>query len=225
MYIIALFLSFSVFLLLLTEYQNNRRRFKTSSIIQTAPAIAKMIASSLFVAYFYCFSPKLDLFGQSILLALVFSWLGDLLLIPKSKNQYFLLGIAAFALAHIAFSFAFLQLAISPLLLISSVMLSLIIGTFVYLWLKPHLHKQYKIMVPAYLLIIIVMLIIGISSGGSNQYYWIVAGSLLFAVSDLFVARNRFIQPAFINRLIGLPMYYLAQMMLGYGAINIITMR
>jgi hypothetical protein len=33
-------------------------------------------------------------------------------------------------------------------------------------------------------------------------------------VSDLFVARDRFVQPGFVNRLLGLPLYYAAQAML-----------
>jgi uncharacterized membrane protein YhhN len=39
-------------------------------------------------------------------------------------------------------------------------------------------------------------------------------GALLFYVSDLAVARNRFVAPGFANRAWGLPAYYAGQMLL-----------
>ena len=38
-----------------------------------------------------------------------------------------------------------------------------------------------------------------------------LAAALLFYASDFFVARDRFVRPGFVNRLIGLPLYYAAQ--------------
>jgi uncharacterized membrane protein YhhN len=39
-------------------------------------------------------------------------------------------------------------------------------------------------------------------------------GALLFYGSDLFVARDRFAAPGAVNRLLGLPLYYAAQVLL-----------
>jgi uncharacterized membrane protein YhhN len=39
-------------------------------------------------------------------------------------------------------------------------------------------------------------------------------GALFFYISDLCVARHRFVQPAFENRLVGLSFYYAGQFML-----------
>jgi uncharacterized membrane protein YhhN len=39
-------------------------------------------------------------------------------------------------------------------------------------------------------------------------------GALLFYGSDLFVARDRFVAPGAVNRLLGLPLYYAAQVLL-----------
>lgn len=41
-------------------------------------------------------------------------------------------------------------------------------------------------------------------------------GAFSFYLSDVFVARQRFVQPAFLNRLIGLPLYYLGQFQIAY---------
>ncbi len=37
---------------------------------------------------------------------------------------------------------------------------------------------------------------------------------MLFYLSDLFVARERFVTSAFVNRLVGLPLYYGGQVLL-----------
>jgi uncharacterized membrane protein YhhN len=45
----------------------------------------------------------------------------------------------------------------------------------------------------------------------------IFAGALCFYISDLFVARNRFVQRQFLNRAIGLPLYYAGQFLLAFS--------
>ena len=43
-------------------------------------------------------------------------------------------------------------------------------------------------------------------------------GAFSFYLSDVFVARQRFVQPSLSNRLIGLPLYYLSQFKIDYTA-------
>jgi hypothetical protein len=45
----------------------------------------------------------------------------------------------------------------------------------------------------------------------------ILTGSLCFYLSDLFVARHRFIKEEYRNRLLGLPLYYAGQFMLAFS--------
>jgi uncharacterized membrane protein YhhN len=42
-------------------------------------------------------------------------------------------------------------------------------------------------------------------------------GALCFYFSDLFVARDRFVKKQFINRLAGLPLYYLGQFLIAFS--------
>jgi len=42
-------------------------------------------------------------------------------------------------------------------------------------------------------------------------------GASLFFVSDLAVARDRFVARAFVNRLWGLPAYYIAQLLVAWA--------
>ncbi|TFG38533.1 MAG: hypothetical protein E4H39_00070 [Syntrophobacterales bacterium] len=45
----------------------------------------------------------------------------------------------------------------------------------------------------------------------------IFVGALCFYFSDIFVARDRFFRKEFLNRLIGLPLYYLGQFLLAFS--------
>ncbi|HDP24776.1 MAG TPA: lysoplasmalogenase, partial [Deltaproteobacteria bacterium] len=38
-----------------------------------------------------------------------------------------------------------------------------------------------------------------------------------FYISDIFVARNRFVKQEFINRALGLPLYYLGQFLIAFS--------
>ena len=49
---------------------------------------------------------------------------------------------------------------------------------------------------------------------GAGSTPLILGGALAFYLSDLSVARDRFIREAFVNRLWGLPLYYGAQLLL-----------
>ena len=45
----------------------------------------------------------------------------------------------------------------------------------------------------------------------------VLGGALSFYFSDIFVARDRFLKNQFLNRLIGLPLYYLGQFLLAFS--------
>jgi uncharacterized membrane protein YhhN len=73
-----------------------------------------------------------------------------------------------------------------------------------------------------YVIIITLMVAGAWSVFGSVHLAWegrllVFVGALGFYVSDVFVARNRFIKPEFLNRLIGLPLYYGGQFLLAFS--------
>ena len=45
----------------------------------------------------------------------------------------------------------------------------------------------------------------------------VFVGAVSFYLSDVFVARDRFLKSEFVNRLIGLPMYYCGQFLLAFS--------
>jgi uncharacterized membrane protein YhhN len=76
---------------------------------------------------------------------------------------------------------------------------------------------------PVWLYVIAISLMMAMSVGAYaiDRNWLIPLGALLFLLSDLAVARDRFIAPGFANRAWGLPVYFCAQMVLaasvGYG--------
>lgn len=178
---------------------------------------AKLAASLAFVGFAWDVGAWQSTYGQILFIGLVLSLFGDVLLAMKGHKKWFQLGIAAFLLAHVFYAFAFTStgFASAKLPLVAPVVLIFMIITG--LWLRQHLQGIFKIAVPAYLLAIGLMLVFAWCNQAGSAWWWIVTGATLFAVSDLFVARNRFIQADIKNRIIGLPIYYVAQIMLAYS--------
>jgi uncharacterized membrane protein YhhN len=155
-----------------------------------------------------------DTYAWLILVGLVLGLVGDVCLIPKSQ-QWFLFGLVAFLLGHVAYTAAFFSLAnllTAPRLVIA------LIGLFagvVLVGLWPRLGA-FRLPVLAYLLVISLMVV------GSLAVYTDEAlprtfrravglGALAFYFSDLAVALDRFGRMAWKNAYWGLPLYYLGQ--------------
>jgi uncharacterized membrane protein YhhN len=167
-------------------------------------ALGKLGASGSFVALAGSLRPH-DRFGLAVLAALVLSLLGDALLLSARKPA-FLAGLVAFLLAHVAYVVAFAPLSRpSPLVLAAN----LAVTAGVVRWLWPH-AGELRVPVLAYAAVIAAMLwlALGVPRGA------IQAGAALFWLSDLTVARDRFVRESFANRLVGLPLYYAGQLLL-----------
>ena len=178
---------------------------------------AKLAASLAFVGFAWDLGAWETHYGKVLLIGLVLSLLGDVLLAMKGHKKWFLLGIGAFLLAHVFYTFAFAQTGFETARLPLVAPIVLIFLTVTALWLRKHLQGIFIVAVPAYLLAIGVMLVFAWCNQSMTAYWWITSGATLFALSDLFVARNRFVQPAISNRVIGLPIYYVAQLILAYS--------
>lgn len=178
-------------------------------------ALLKMAASTGFLAIAIAAGALHHPYGRAVLAALVFSWWGDLFLI-SGKESIFLMGLAAFLAGHLAFSAAFLIHGVSPRWFAAGLVLVLVAGALDLRWLNPHLGGV-RYPVYAYTAVISLMLALAIGTGGNGAARWIVVGALLFYLSDLFVARQKFVTSSVWNPRIGLPTYYAAQMILAWS--------
>ncbi len=172
-----------------------------------ARAALKILASCGFVALGALSAH--DRFGFLILIGLCLSAVGDALLLSAAERA-FLAGVGAFLLAHLAYVGAFAPLArISP----AAAAILAAVAAAVMTWLWRRLGPM-RIPVLVYTAVISVMLLLGVGTA-RPLVLW---GALLFYLSDLTVARDRFVQPGLANRLVGLPMYYAGQVLLALAA-------
>lgn len=178
-------------------------------------AWCKMAASTGFLAIALAAGAWQHPYGRTILIALVFCWWGDLLLTSDRKNL-FLLGLGAFLLGHLVYSAAFLQQGVSGPVTTVGALLALAVSLVVVRWLDPHLGGL-RYPVYAYIVVISIMLALAIGTWGKGATRWIALGAVLFFVSDLFVARQKFLIQSPWNPLIGLPTYYAAQVLLAWS--------
>jgi uncharacterized membrane protein YhhN len=89
---------------------------------------------------------------------------------------------------------------------------------FTLRWLQPHLPPDMRVPVRVYMLVIAVMVAAAVGTSVATGDLRIAAGAIAFAISDLSVARERFVRPSFGNLLWGLPLYYTAQVVFAFAS-------
>ncbi len=155
-----------------------------------------------------------------ILVGLIFCLGGDVFLaLPQPKM--FLLGLVSFLVGHVFYALSFFMMAKIGLWSWGGCLATIVVSGGIYIWLKPHLGSM-KQPVMAYVIVISIMVIGACSilgDTGLSQYGRIMVfiGALSFYFSDIFVARDRFLKNEFLNRLIGLPLYYVGQFLLAFS--------
>jgi len=182
-----------------------------------ARGAAKMSAASAFVAMALACGALDSTFGQIMLAGFVLCWIGDACLLSSGHSTGFLLGIAAFLLGHVAYAVAFHRLGLDPAGLAIGAVVMAGFGFAMIRWLRPHLPYDFRIPVWSYLGVISLMVVASIGAAGAGASPLFVVGAVAFAISDVFVARERFVQTGFVNAGVGLPLYFGSQMLLAYS--------
>lgn len=176
---------------------------------------------------FYLLSKKPSTtFDYKILFALLFSTIGDILLMPVV--DYFLGGLMGFLIAHIFYISAFLSEKKTPLKSIDNWKKAiLVIGIITYfsllLLLYPKLDSLVlQIAIIVYASILLSLLIISIIRAPKNPKSsdLIVIGAFLFLLSDGMIALNKFVFPIPAEALFIMGTYTLAQALLVYGSLS-----
>ena len=160
-------------------------------------------------------------YGAAIVAGLCLSWFGDVFLIPKSE-AIFKLGLVSFLLGHVAYSYAFFaRIGVDMDVLPVAAAPPAIVALGVCFWLLPHVPSPMLGPVLAYIAVITTMVAASIAVFlGSAGSVYIPTAAVVFFVSDLCVARQKFVAPSLINRLIGLPLYYGSQLVFAYSILH-----
>ena len=135
--------------------------------------------------------------------------IGDVLLIWDRTFEH---GLVAFLLGHHGYDVAFhaaipmagwTRWMLAPVAVASA-------GALAWLW--PHLGRR-RVSVSAYV-VVITLMVWGALAVRPALGWMIATGAVLFYLSDLTVARDRFVEADFVNRAVGLPIYYIAQILI-----------
>lgn len=186
---------------------------------------AKLAASAAFVALALTLAGKHDhdFYTPGIVLGLMFGALGDAALLGTSKRM-FLIGLVAFLIGHVLY-----VLAIGSILpwrdwLPAAGALGVVPVLASGLVIAPMADRLGRMRGPviAYVVVITVMVIAAIAVTRARTLpdpnrLCLLIGACLFYVSDISVARDRFVGRSFTNKAWGLPAYYGGQLLITWS--------
>jgi uncharacterized membrane protein YhhN len=188
---------------------------------QTDPILTfKTPLSALFVVAALIQPHAVPSYYHWVLAGLVWGLVGDVCLALKGKSA-FRAGLVAFLLGHILYVVAFVGLTRLSDWLTPAHLIIAAASAGVFWWLRPHLGAM---LVPVALYIIVISGMLAaawvaflnpdLPRGGAVT---LLLGALCFYLSDLFVARDRFVRSEFANRALGLPLYYCGQFLIAFS--------
>jgi uncharacterized membrane protein YhhN len=181
---------------------------------------AKTALSALFVITALIQAHPMPAYYHFLLIGLLFCLAGDVFL-ALPRDGMFRLGLISFLIGHIAYVFAFFTTIHINVWTWWGTLVTLMASGWIYLRLKPFLGSM-NAPVLAYIVIITIMVSGAWSVWGDPRLAWngrmmIFAGACCFYISDIFVARDRFVKKEAFNRFIGLPLYYGGQFLLAFS--------
>ncbi len=146
-------------------------------------------------------------YGALILAALIFCAVGDVALLSRGSDALFKFGMAAFAIGHLVYTYAFFHLGFAPLWAAGALLVMGGVGLMTLRVLSPKMAPDMRLPVRIYVMIITAMVV----TAFGTQHLLLIVAAVMFAISDIFVARDRFLSRDPRNALIISPLYFGAQ--------------
>jgi uncharacterized membrane protein YhhN len=183
--------------------------------------LTKPFLSALFILAAFAGSHPNRTYFDLVLAGLLFCMAGDVFLIFSLSKKLFLAGLVSFLVGHVLYAIAFFSSSSPDRLTWIAGACCLTMSGAVFAWLRPRLGRM-LVPVFAYVVVITTMVIGAASFMGDETLDFsgralAFSGAILFYFSDIFVARQRFVTRQYVNRLVGLPLYYAAQFMIAFS--------
>ncbi len=157
----------------------------------------------------------------AILLGLFFSLGGDVALMFTSSKA-FLAGVGCFLLAQVVYGATFATRGALSGSWVGTAIVMLLLFVALMAYLYPHLGKmRVPVMVYAAVISFMVLTAIGArqsSRFGATQAALVAVGAILFYISDVILAVNKFAHPFKRYRLLNLSAYYAGQLLIALSA-------
>ena len=196
-------------LLYFEKIGNQKGKLPTKTILSCLFIITALLQPHPNPEYFYI-----------LLIGLIFCLGGDVFL-ALPQERMFLFGLVSFLMGHVCYVLCFFYVAdLNPWTWGGSA-IGLAISGLVFFRLRPHLGPM-LVPVIVYIIVITAMVtgaftVLGDARLHSTGRFLVIFGAVSFYISDLFVARDRFLKTEFSNRLLGLPLYYHGQFLLAFS--------
>jgi uncharacterized membrane protein YhhN len=204
----------AVFFLIWAEMLEKRRQIYVLKPISTVIVIAVVALSFQ--------EPTQNLtYALCVLLGLLLSLGGDIALMFQENRKAFVVGLVLFLLAHVAYTVVFAKLGRFSAWDILSTVALLAVGVGFYTLIKPNLGTM-RMPVIVYMVVISVMVSRAVATLANpvlkiGQAVMMAVGAVLFYISDVILAANRFWKPWRYHR-VSLAFYYSGQLLIALAA-------
>jgi uncharacterized membrane protein YhhN len=153
---------------------------------------------------------KSDSFSFTIILAIIFSWFGDILLVkPKKLGLY--AGIFSFLAAHISYTLAFIDLVPGINIIVLIVSFLFVLSLERLLLKKFHIQNNYKIFAIIYGIVIDFLVVSSLQVFiwyKNISGFFLVIGSISFFISDTLLVCFNTIKTMIKNSFMGIMLTY-----------------
>lgn len=185
--------------------------------------------------YYKSLSYPLSSFHKKMILALFFSWLGDIFLIfgTDEKPLFFLLGLVSFLIAHVMYVTVFIQVEEKNVKTSLSSKFVFLVPLAAYMivllyQLIPALsadEKKQEMLMPVliYSTVISAMVVAAVNRKGRvsvDSFQWTLVGALLFMFSDSIIAINKFKEPVMYASVWIMILYIIGQFFIVNGILK-----
>ena len=162
-----------------------------------------------------------------LITALLFALLGDIFLIHLDIMSFFILGLGSFLVVHICYIVLFLKSfkkinqhcdKLMNLFRIIIILLSLVFYTVMYKYFG-------SLLIPStlYMIVIMIMFLSGTfrnKNYHSNNYFSVVLGCTCFLLSDASLTISKFYSHFYLDELLIITTYMVAQMLIVFGLVT-----
>ncbi|MBN1335875.1 MAG: lysoplasmalogenase [Deltaproteobacteria bacterium] len=176
-------------------------------------ALFKPLASLAFLLAALAAGALATSHGRTVFVGLSLCAVGDVVLLCRSRTAL-RVGMGLFLLGHLAYGTAFLRAGVSGPTTGVAALGILLPAVLVLVLLYPHVPRALRVPVVGYVAVISAMVALAwghVAGAGPLQ---VGVGATLFWVSDVGVARDRFVRRSSLGRTLYLPLYYAAQLLL-----------
>jgi uncharacterized membrane protein YhhN len=166
--------------------------------------------------------------SRTLILALFFSWGGDVLLM-KSDEMFFILGLVSFLISHVFYIFTFRQFreeddaeALHGLQKVRFAFPVILYGTGLVIILLPHLGELVTPVI-IYALVLTLMVLNALfryKRTSASSFTMVFSGAILFMISDSLLAINKFLEPINYSGIWIMSTYISAQFLIVTGLLK-----